>query len=115
MNKQKTSHSLILHKSPRTRHVCYSYVGRYSQATHNHRRNRCKISAARRSSFAYNVEHELLAKNHFPASDLEKGWVIDSGTSVHMTPFRRDCKDIQQTHRKIFLADGSTVTAKKKS
>ena len=63
-------------------------------------------------TYAYSVEHELLAKNHFPASDLEKGWVIDSGASTHMTPFRRDCKEIQQSHRKIFLADGSTVICK---
>ena len=53
----------------------------------------------------YNVKHELLAKNHFPASDFEKGWVIDSGVSTHSThmiPFRRDCIDIEQSHRKIF-------------
>ena len=43
---------------------------------------------------------------------MEKGWVIDSGASAHMTPFRRDCKEIQQAHRKIFLADGSTVICK---
>ena len=112
MNKQKTSHSHILHKLSRTRHNCYTHVGRNSQATHNHRRNGCKTSVTRRSTFAYNVEHKLLAKNPFPASDLEKGWVIDSGASAHMTPFRRDCKDIQQSHRKIFLADGSTVICK---
>ena len=26
-----------------------------------------------------------------------------------MTPYKRDCKNIQQTYRKIFLADGSSV------
>ena len=64
------------------------------------------------STFAFNVEHELLARNHLPAHDLERGWVIDSGASAHMTPFRKDCKNIQTAHRKIFLADGSVVTCK---
>ncbi len=40
---------------------------------------------------------------------MEKGWVIDSGASAHMIPFRNDCKEIQHAHRQIFLADGSTV------
>ena len=26
-----------------------------------------------------------------------------------MTPFKRDCKNIESTYRKIFLADGSSV------
>ena len=64
---------------------------------------------AKDTTFAFNVEHELLAKNHLPAHDLESGWVIDSGASAHMTPFKKDCRDIQTTHRKIFLADGSVV------
>ena len=55
---------------------------------------------------------ELLARNHLPAHDLERGCVIDSGASAHMTPFRKDCKNIQTAHRKIFLADGSVVTCK---
>ena len=66
----------------------------------------------KKSTYAFNVEHEILARNHLPASDLEKGWVIDSGASAHMTPFRKDCKNIQPASRKIFLADGSAVLCK---
>ena len=29
-----------------------------------------------------------------------------------MTPFTKDCRDIQPAHRRIFLADGSTVICK---
>ena len=36
---------------------------------------------------AYMSQHELSARNNFPASNLEKGWIIDSGASAHMTPF----------------------------
>ena len=57
---------------------------------------------AKESTFALNVEHELLAKNHLPAHDLERGWVIDSGASAHMTPFRKDCKNIQTVQRIFF-------------
>jgi len=67
---------------------------------------------AKRSTFAFSVEHETLARNYLPASDLEKGWVIDSGASAHMTPFRKDCKNVQTANRKIFLADGSAVLCK---
>ena len=84
MDKQTSSHLPKAHKSSRIGHTCYSQIGRHSQILHFHRRNGCKTSAARRSTYAYSVEHELLAKNHFPASDLEKGWVIDSGASAHL-------------------------------
>ena len=67
---------------------------------------------AKDSTFAFNVEHEILAKNHLPTHNLEKGWVIDSGASAHMTPFKKDCRNIQSAHRKIFLADGSIVLCK---
>ena len=40
---------------------------------------------------------------------LKKRWIIDSGASAHMTTFKRDCKHIENTYRKIFLADGSSV------
>ena len=66
----------------------------------------------KKSTYAFNVDHEILARNHLPASDLEKGWVIESGASSHMTPSRKDCKNIQPVNRKIFLADGSTVLCK---
>ena len=61
---------------------------------------------------AYMSQHELSARNNFPASNLEKGWIIDSGASAHMTPFRKDCINIQPTYKLIYLADGSTVMCK---
>ena len=64
------------------------------------------------STYTFNVEHEILARNHLPASDLEKGLVIDSGASAHMAPFRKNCKNIKPASRKIFLADGSAVWCK---
>ena len=61
---------------------------------------------------AYMSQHELSARNSFPASNLEKGWIIDSGASAHMTPFRKDCINIRPTYKLIYLADGSTVMCK---
>ena len=55
---------------------------------------------AKESIFTFNVEHEVHVKNHLPAHYLETGWVIDIGASVYMTPFRKDYRDIQTTHRK---------------
>ena len=51
-------------------------------------------------------------KNYLAVHDLERGRVIDSGTSAHMTPFKKDCRNIQSTHRKNFLADGSILLCK---
>ena len=39
---------------------------------------------------AYMSQHDLAYKNSFPVTNLEKGWIIDSGASAHMTPFRKD-------------------------
>ena len=61
---------------------------------HSNKTRRYGNCVDKNSTNAFNVEHEILAKNHFPASDLEKGWVIDSGVSAHMTPFTKDCRDI---------------------
>ena len=54
-------------------------------------------------------QYDLAYKNCFPATNLEKGWIIDSGASTHMTPFRKYCQDIQKKNRVIYLTDGSTV------
>lgn len=67
---------------------------------------------AKKSTYVFNVEHETLGRNHIPDSDLERGWVIDSAASVHMTPFIWDCKNIHVANRNIFLADGSAVLCK---
>ena len=62
-----------------------------------------------KSTLALSVEHELQSRNKFAASNLEKGWIIDSSASAHMTPFKNDCKSISTTRRTIYLADGSSV------
>ena len=40
------------------------------------------------------------------------GCIIDSGASAHMTPFRKDCNNIQRTYKIIYLPDGSSVLCK---
>ena len=57
-------------------------------------------------------QHKLFARNKFPAAALEKGWIIDSGASANMTPFKKDCINIQPTFKMIYLADGYSVLCK---
>ena len=64
------------------------------------------------SQRAYMSQHEINARTKFPATNLEKGWIIDSGASAHMTPFKKDCNNIQSTYKVIYLADGSSVLCK---
>ena len=64
------------------------------------------------SQRAYMSQHEINARTKFPATNLEKGWIIDSGASAHMAPFQRDCNNIQPTYKIIYLADGSSVLCK---
>ena len=95
---------------------CYVWVGRSSPKRNNHKLSKdttpphSNITTKRyhKCFSALNVDHKIQARNYLPATE-KKGWVIDSGASAHMTPYKRDCKDIQQTNRKIFLADGSSV------
>ena len=47
-----------------------------------------EISKKVNSTLAFNVEHEIHSRNSLPATDIEKGWIIDSGASAHMTPFK---------------------------
>ena len=47
-----------------------------------------------KSMLALSVEHELQSRNKFAASNLEKGWIIDSGTSVHINPLPNRCLKI---------------------
>ena len=58
---------------------------------------------------AFISQHKISSQNQSPATNLEKGWIIDSGASAYMTPFHKDCKDIHFTYKIIYLADGSTV------
>ena len=52
---------------------------------------------AKKSTHTCNVEHEVLAKNYLPSSDLVKGWVTDNGAFTHMTPLMRYCKNLKVT------------------
>ena len=61
---------------------------------------------------AYNVREQIQTRIHAPCSSLEYGWVIDSGTSAHMTPVRNDCKDIYPTIRQAYMTDGSSVVCR---
>ena len=57
-------------------------------------------------------QHEIIARNKFACTDLEKGWIIDSDASVHMIPFKKDCTNIQPSYKMIYPADGSSVLCK---
>ena len=57
-------------------------------------------------------QYEIIARNKFSATDLEKGWVIDGGASIHMTSFKNDRTNIQPTYKLIYLAGGSSVLCK---
>ena len=37
-----------------------------------------EISKRVNSTLAFNVEHEIHSRNNLPATDIEKGWIIDS-------------------------------------
>ena len=56
-----------------------------STPPHSNRRKNGRSYHSLKTAHAYSVENELQAKNHLPASNLEQGWVIDSGASAHMT------------------------------
>ena len=114
MNRHKRQlNNKNIHKTDNTPKYIYKNTRSIHEMITPHRPNRSlPRDEAIGSIFAINVEHELLTKNLLPAHDLERGWVINSGASAHMTPFRKDCKNIQTAHRKIFLADGSVVTCK---
>ena len=61
---------------------------------------------------AFTISDELTYRNRLPASDLQHGWIINSGASAHMTLYKADCLNIEPTSKQIFLADGSTVFCK---
>ena len=46
-----------------------------------------------------------------PADSLAHGWLIDSGASCHMTPFKSDLSNIQQCRANVTVADGSKIRA----
>ena len=59
-----------------------------STPPHSNRRRNGRSHHSLKTVHAYSVENELQAKNHLPTSNLEQGWVIDSGASTHMTPLK---------------------------
>ena len=61
---------------------------------------------------AYMSQHKIFVRSKFRVGDLEKGWIIDSGASANMTPFKKDCINIQPTFIIIYLADGSSILCK---
>ena len=77
-----------------------------------HRATRKHHRRSLHSQRAYISQHDINARNTSPATDLENGWIIDSGASAHMTPFKKDCINIQPTYKIIYLADGSSVLCK---
>ena len=74
---------------------------------HSNRRKHRKNSYNLKTAYAFCDENELQSKNYFPASILEQEWKIVSGLSAHMTPFKKDYHEIQNTSRRINLTEGS--------
>ena len=60
-----------------------------------HLQNKIYHTVKMNEQTAYMSQHELSARNNFPVSNLKKEWIIDSGASAHMTPFWKDCINIQ--------------------
>ena len=73
------------------------------------KKNMFSISKHLKSKFALNVDHEFQSGNRIPASNLEKGLIIDSVTSAHVTHFKKDCTGTTKIQRTIFLPDDSSV------
>ena len=46
-----------------------------------------------------------------PAHSLEHGWLIDSGASCHMTPFKSDLENTKECKANVTVADGSKIQA----
>ena len=71
--------------------------------------------AATESANSTNVENaEAATVNKIyggPADSLAHGWLIDSGASCHMTPFKSDLSNIQQCRANVTVADGTKIRA----
>ena len=92
-----------IYKTSKTYKYNFKNIGSDHRITTPSRSNkRYQKNEAKESIFAFNVEQEILAKNHPPTHDLERGWIFDSGVSTHMAPFRKYCRDIQTVHRKKY-------------
>ena len=79
---------------------------------HKHLQNTIYHTTKANRQTAYMSQHELSARNNFPALIFEKGSIIDSRASTHMTPFQKDWINIQPTYKLIYLAYGLTVMCK---
>ena len=70
----------------------------YSNVSRRYSRNEIK-----KFTNAFNVDHDILTRNHLPSSNLGKGWVANSGASALKTPFGKDCKNTQAVPIGIFF------------
>ena len=90
INKTKQQYTIRgNHSQPvRRQNPCLRGVQKHKQGRHHHKtyKNTKTLFTPQKS---YMSQHEVFARNKFPAADLEKGWIIDSGASAHMTPFKR--------------------------
>ena len=61
---------------------------------------------------ALNTSDDMKYKKYISYEDLEHGWIIDSGASAHMTPYKSDCERTYPVLRQVFMADGSSIICK---
>ena len=47
-----------------------------------------------------------------PAHSLQHGWLIDSGASCHMSPYKKDLRNVRPCNAKVTVADGTRISAK---
>ena len=80
-----------------------------SRNKYQHYKKQENNKSPRRTDKAYMTNITLQQKNSSPATNLELGWVIDSGASAYMTPFRSDYCNINHTYKQIYLADDSSI------
>ena len=59
---------------------------------------------AKAESTSYAAVNKIYAG---PAHSLEHGWLIDSGASCHMTPFKSDLMNVKQCKANVTVADGT--------
>ena len=97
-DKRNTRRNTSNRSSYKSRSPDKPVTNKVSTPPHSNRKRYGRSNHNLRIAHAYSVENELQAKNCLPASNLEQGWVIDSGASAHMTPFKKDC-----TNRYILL------------
>ena len=88
----------------------------YNKKKHNRnrRKNRRKKknNEDENTALALNISDDMKHRRHISYKDLENGWIIDSGASAHMTPYKSDCQTTYPVLRQVFMADGSSIICK---